>query len=93
MSGRIADRFAEAAQAGRKMLVPFITGGDPHPDWTVSIMHEMVAGGADLLELGVPCSDPTADGPVIQLASERATEKHGPCAEQEEEQRTEQGPI
>lgn len=76
MSRRIAERFEAAAQAGRKMLVPFITAGDPHPDWTVSIMHAMVAAGADLLELGVPFSDPTADGPVIQLASERAIEKH-----------------
>jgi tryptophan synthase alpha chain len=76
MSGRIAERFEKAAQARRKMLIPFITAGDPHPDWTVSIMHALVRGGADLLELGVPFSDPTADGPVIQLASERAIEKH-----------------
>jgi len=75
MSQRIAERFAQAAQDGRKMLVPFITAGDPHPAWTVSIMHAMVAAGADLLELGVPFSDPTADGPVIQLASERAIDK------------------
>ncbi|KAA9132113.1 tryptophan synthase subunit alpha [Marinihelvus fidelis] len=59
-------------QAGGKALVPFITAGDPEPGWTVDIMHALVAGGADLIELGVPFSDPMADGPVIQVASERA---------------------
>jgi tryptophan synthase alpha chain len=52
-----------------------MTAGDPDPDWTVDIMHALVAGGADLIELGVPFSDPMADGSVIQLASERAIEK------------------
>lgn len=75
MSQRIADCFANARQAGRKVLVPFITAGDPDPAWTVSIMHALVEAGADLIELGVPFSDPMADGPVIQLASERAIDK------------------
>lgn len=75
MSSRISDCFANAKGAGRKLLVPFITAGDPHPDWTVDIMHALVESGADILELGVPFSDPTADGPVIQAASERAIEK------------------
>lgn len=76
MSRRIANCFDTAAKGGRKLLIPFITAGDPHPDWTVATMHAMVGAGADLLELGVPFSDPTADGPVIQSASERAIEKH-----------------
>jgi tryptophan synthase alpha chain len=57
---------------GRKALVPFITAGDPHPRHTVALMHALVQGGADIIELGVPFSDPMADGPVIQLACERA---------------------
>lgn len=61
---------------GRKALIPYITGGDPRPDWTVELMHSLVEAGADILELGVPFSDPMADGPVIQLACERALE-HG----------------
>jgi len=69
---RIERRFAELRAAGRKGLVPFVTAGDPHPDWTVPLMHALVGAGADLLELGVPFSDPMADGPVIQRASERA---------------------
>jgi tryptophan synthase alpha chain len=60
------------SRTGVKALVPFITVGDPDPAWTVDIMHALVKAGADLLELGVPFSDPAADGPVIQLASERA---------------------
>ena len=76
MSQRIANCFDTAGKAGHKLLIPFITAGDPHPDWTVAVMHAMVESGADLLELGVPFSDPTADGPVIQAASERAIEKH-----------------
>ena len=60
------------AVAGRTALIPFITAGDPEPRWTVAIMHALVDAGADLLELGVPFSDPAADGPVIQAASERA---------------------
>lgn len=75
MSSRISTCFADAKKAGRTLLVPFITAGDPHPDWSVAIMHALVESGADMLELGVPFSDPTADGVVIQLASERAIEK------------------
>ena len=75
MSRRIPDCFEAARKAGRKVLVPFITAGDPDPDGTVAVMHALVDAGADLIELGVPFSDPMADGPVIQLASERAIEK------------------
>jgi len=75
VSQRIDACFAAARAAGRKVLVPFMTAGDPDPAWTVSIMHALVEGGADLLELGVPFSDPTADGPVIQEASERAIKR------------------
>lgn len=57
---------------GRKALIPYVTAGDPHPDQTVEIMHALVDAGADIIELGVPFSDPMADGPVIQLACERA---------------------
>ena len=76
MSQRIPDCFKAAGRAGRKVLIPFITAGDPDPGWTVAVMHALVDAGADLIELGVPFSDPMADGPVIQLASERAIEKH-----------------
>ena len=75
MSQRISDCFLKAQKAGRKVLIPFITAGDPHPDWNVAVMHALVDAGADLIELGVPFSDPMADGAVIQLASERAIEK------------------
>ncbi len=75
MSQRIPDCFEAAKKAGRKVLIPFVTAGDPDPDWTVAVMHAMTDAGADLIELGVPFSDPMADGPVIQLASERAIEK------------------
>ena len=69
---RLATRFAELRAARRAGLVIFVTAGDPHPDQTVELMHALVAAGADVLELGVPFSDPMADGPVIQRASERA---------------------
>ena len=69
---RIAQRFAELKTAGRTALIPFITAGDPNPGVTVPTMHALVEGGADLIELGVPFSDPMADGPTIQYASERA---------------------
>jgi tryptophan synthase alpha chain len=69
---RIQSVFAELKAQGKKALIPYITAGDPHPDHTVSLLHALVASGADLIELGVPFSDPMADGPVIQRASERA---------------------
>lgn len=69
---RIAKRFAETRANGRSALIPYVTAGDPSPDVTVALMHDLVAAGADLLELGVPFSDPMADGPVIQQACERA---------------------
>lgn len=73
---RLAAKFVELSDAGRKALIPFITAGDPNPEFTVPMMHAMVSAGADIIELGVPFSDPMADGPVIQRASERALE-HG----------------
>jgi tryptophan synthase alpha chain len=73
---RIAATFAKLKQQGRKALIPFITAGDPDPALAVPLMHALVAGGADVIELGVPFSDPMADGPVIQRSSERAL-KHG----------------
>ncbi|MFI4970918.1 MAG: tryptophan synthase subunit alpha [Lysobacterales bacterium] len=69
---RIDRRFAELKMKGRTGLIPFVTAGDPLPEATVDLMHALVAAGADLIELGVPFSDPMADGPVIQHASERA---------------------
>jgi tryptophan synthase alpha chain len=60
----------------RKALVPFVTAGDPEPGVTVPLMHAMVKAGADMLEIGVPFSDPMADGPVIQAACERALKHH-----------------
>ena len=69
---RIADRFAALAQARRKGLITFITAGDPTALATPEFMHALVRGGADVIELGVPFSDPMAEGPVIQRASERA---------------------
>jgi tryptophan synthase alpha chain len=73
---RIARRFNETRAADRAALVPYITAGDPDPSVTVPLMHDLVAAGADLLELGVPFSDPMADGPVIQQACERALAHH-----------------
>ena len=69
---RLSSKFQALKQAGRKALIPFITAGDPNPAFTVPAMHAMVEAGADIIELGVPFSDPMADGPVIQRASERA---------------------
>jgi tryptophan synthase alpha chain len=71
---RIAQRFVELKAQGRKALIPYVTAGDPNPHVTVSLMHAMVEAGADIIELGVPFSDPMADGPVIQQACERALE-------------------
>lgn len=69
---RLTAKFQALKQARRKALIPFITAGDPNPEFTVPAMHAMVRAGADIIELGVPFSDPMADGPVIQKASERA---------------------
>jgi tryptophan synthase alpha chain len=72
---RIDARFAALRAARRKALVPFVTAGDPSLDALVPVMHALVKGGADVLEVGVPFSDPMADGPVIQRSSERALER------------------
>jgi tryptophan synthase alpha chain len=69
---RITARLARLSAQRRKALVPFVTAGDPSLEATVPVLHALVAAGADLLELGVPFSDPMADGPVIQRSSERA---------------------
>jgi tryptophan synthase alpha chain len=69
---RIDTRFAQLKSTGRKALVPFFTAGDPSKEATVPVMHALVAAGADIIELGVPFSDPMADGPTIQRSSERA---------------------
>ncbi len=74
-TNRIDVRFAELRARARKGLVPFVTAGDPDPAWTPAILHALVDAGADVLELGVPFSDPMAVGPVIQRASERALVK------------------
>ncbi|MBU2705272.1 tryptophan synthase subunit alpha [Zooshikella marina] len=73
---RIQDCFAALSATQRKALIPYITAGDSHPSLTVPLMHGLVKAGADIIELGVPFSDPMADGPVIQLACERALQ-HG----------------
>ena len=69
---RLGHRLDALRASSRKALVPFITAGDPALDATVPIMHALAEAGADVIELGVPFSDPMADGPVIQRASERA---------------------
>jgi tryptophan synthase alpha chain len=71
-ASRISAKFAKLRAEERAALIPFVTAGDPAPRQTVAIMHALVAGGADVIELGVPFSDPMADGPVIQRSSERA---------------------
>ena len=70
--GRLQTRFDALARDGRKALIPFITCGDPYADMSPALMHALAQGGADVIELGVPFSDPMADGPVIQRAGERA---------------------
>jgi acetyl-CoA carboxylase carboxyl transferase subunit beta len=67
---RIQTTFATLKANNKTALIPYITAGDPHPKFTVALMHAMVASGADIIELGVPFSDPMADGPVIQRASQ-----------------------
>ncbi len=69
---QISPTLAALQAQGRQALIPYITSGDPFADITPSVMHALVAGGADIIELGVPFSDPMADGPVIQKAGERA---------------------
>ena len=69
---RIAATFVNLKAQGRKALIPYVTAGFPFPDVTPELMHAMVAGGADVIELGVPFSDPSADGPVIQKAGDKA---------------------
>lgn len=73
---RLEKRFADLHAARRRALVPFITAGDPAPAVTVPLLHRMVDAGADILELGVPFSDPMAEGPAIQKACERALAHH-----------------
>ncbi len=69
---RIAAAFARASQQKRAALIPYIAAGNPLPDTTVPLMHALVKAGADVIELGIPFSDPMADGPVIQRAAEHA---------------------
>ena len=69
---RIQTVFSALKVSNKKALIPYITAGDPHPKHTVNLLHTLVKTGADMIELGIPFSDPMADGPVIQRASERA---------------------
>lgn len=69
---RIQACFEQLRANGRKALIPYVTAGDPDPAMTLPLMHELVDAGADIIELGIPFSDPMADGPVIQQAMERA---------------------
>ena len=73
---RLAATFEKLGQNRRKALIAFITAGDPNPEFTLSLLPDLVKAGVDIIELGVPFSDPMADGPVIQKASERALAKH-----------------
>ena len=72
---KIQATFEQLQAQGRRALIPFITAGDPDPALTVPLMHTLVEAGADIIELGVPFSDPMADGPTVQRASERALKK------------------
>ena len=69
---RLPARFAALKTQQRKALIPYISAGDPDPAQTAAVLHALVAGGADVLELGIPFSDPAADGETIQQANERA---------------------
>lgn len=69
---RISNTFAALKAQGKKALIPYITAGDPNPSLTLPLLQGLVEAGADMIELGIPFSDPMADGPVIQRASERA---------------------
>jgi tryptophan synthase alpha chain len=74
-SDAITRRFAELKTAGKRALVPYITAGHPDGDMTVELLHALTEAGADVIELGLPFSDPMADGPVIQASSQMALEK------------------
>lgn len=69
---RISSRFAELTKANRAAFIPFVTAGDPDLETTLALLHELPAAGADIIELGVPFSDPMADGPAVQASSQRA---------------------
>src|SRR5258706_4635772 len=73
---RIQATFERIARERKKALIPYITAGDPAPGVTVPLMHALAKAGADVIELGVPFSDPMADGPVIQRSGERALRHH-----------------
>jgi len=76
MSNRLTECFKKLDASGKKALMPYITAGDSNPAITVPLMHRMVESGADIIELGIPFSDPMADGPTVQLACERALVHH-----------------
>ncbi len=76
MSSRLSNYFATLKLQNKKALIPYVTAGDSNPSITVPLMHRMVESGADVIELGIPFSDPMADGPTIQLACERALLHH-----------------
>jgi len=73
---RLKTKFDALKKQQRKALIPFVTAGDPDPTVTVGLLHDMVKAGADVLEVGIPFSDPMAEGPLIQLACERALMHH-----------------
>ena len=72
---RINKIALKAAKANRKLLIPYLVAGDPNLQTTASLMHKLVEQGADIIELGIPFSDPSSDGPVIQRSVERALAK------------------
>ena len=71
-SERVAERFAQLRASGRRALVPYVTAGHPSPEATVALLQGLEGAGADVLEIGVPFSDPMADGPIIQASSQKA---------------------
>src|SRR5437763_8103425 len=71
-SERIAEQFARLRASGRRALVPYVTAGHPSPDETLALLSGLEDAGADVIEVGVPFSDPMADGPIIQASSQRA---------------------
>ncbi len=81
MSNRLKDCFAALEKNNKKALIPYVTAGDSNKSITVPLMHRMVEAGADVIELGIPFSDPMADGPTIQLACERALVHHTSVAD------------